>query len=325
MSKSDLPYIFKFDPILKKKVWGGRKLSELYHKDGGEKIGESWELSGVEDNISKVSNGRLKGTTLTQLIEIFKSDLVGEKVHTRFGKDFPLLFKFIDAREDLSVQLHPNDDLAAERHNSFGKTEMWYILNTEKEARLILGFNQKMTEEKYLKFLTENKITEILHTEKVTRGDAYYVKPGTVHAIGGGVLLAEIQQTSDITYRIYDWNRPDTNGKPRELHTEMALAAIDFNAPTGQLRYSEQENAVVNICKSPYFETNKLKLSETFERDLTSLHSFVVYMCIEGAATLKSENFSEEIICGQTVLIPAIFKNIRFSTSNATFLEVYVP
>ena len=224
-------YPLKFQPILKQKVWGGNKLQELFQKNAEGNVGESWEISGVEENISEIANGPLKGNTLNWVLENYKEKLVGEKVFKNFGNHFPLLFKFIDAREDLSVQVHPNDLLAKARHNSFGKTEMWYILDVEKNGKLILGFNQQMDSKKYLHFLSENRITEILNVEAVKKGDAFLLKPGTVHAIGAGVLLAEIQQTSDITYRIYDWDRPDTNGKLRDLHTDLALEAIDFNPP----------------------------------------------------------------------------------------------
>ena len=325
MNKEISLYIFKFKPILKGKVWGGEKLTTILRKGEGEKLGESWELSGVDDNISIVANGELNGISLRELIKECKGDLVGEKVYSRFGNDFPLLFKFIDAREDLSVQLHPDDLLAQDRHNSYGKTEMWYILDAEKDARLILGFNQKMTEATYLKHLSENNITEILHSEKVKKGDAFYLKPGTVHAIGAGVLLAEIQQTSDITYRIYDWDRPDTDGKLRELHTDLALRAIDFNSPNARLEYSEEKDKTVRIFKSTYFETNKLDLSNSFTKDLSQIDSFVVYMCLEGSAVIETENSSEEISKGETVLIPANSRQIKFRTNSATFLEVYVP
>lgn len=234
-------YPLKFEPILKEKVWGGNKLNTLFQKEAIGEIGESWEISGVNENVSVVSNGSLKGKSLNWLLEVYKHKLVGRKVYRHFGNTFPLLFKLIDACEDLSVQVHPDDFLAKKRHNSFGKTEMWYILDVEKEGRLILGFNEKMSQKKYLKALSENRITEILKSEPVKKGDAFILKPGTVHAIGAGVLLAEIQQTSDITYRIYDWERPDTNGQMRQLHTDLALDAIDFNSSKTKLEFSEEK------------------------------------------------------------------------------------
>lgn len=317
-------YPIKFKPILKEKVWGGSKLSKVFHKQSDGIIGESWEISGVEGNVSVVQNGSLMGKTLFQLIDKYKEKLVGEMVYKNFGNTFPLLFKFIDAREDLSVQLHPDDKLAKERHNSFGKTEMWYILETEKTARLILGFNQEMDEEKYLYYLSENKLSEILHSEKVNKGDSFFITPGTVHAIGAGVMLAEIQQTSDITYRIYDWDRPGIDGNLRELHTDLALQAINFKKTKSKLIFSDKENSTIQICSTPYFNTNKIILTKDIERDHLNNDSFVVYMCLDGEAILKTEGFSLDIIKGDTILIPAVEKKVKFITNSATFLEVYI-
>ena len=318
-------YPLKFQPILKQKVWGGNKLQELFQKNAEGNVGESWEISGVEENISEIANGPLKGNTLNWVLENYKEKLVGEKVFKNFGNHFPLLFKFIDAREDLSVQVHPNDLLAKARHNSFGKTEMWYILDVEKNGKLILGFNQQMDSKKYLHFLSENRITEILNVEAVKKGDAFLLKPGTVHAIGAGVLLAEIQQTSDITYRIYDWDRPDTNGKLRDLHTDLALEAIDFNPPESKLNYSEVKNSPSPIGTTNFFAVNKLVLSENYLKDLEQVPSFTVYMCLEGSAIIETDNYSEEIKKGETFLIPADIPKLKFITNSASFLEVYIP
>lgn len=318
-------YPLKFQPILKQKVWGGNKLQELFQKNAEGNVGESWEISGVEENISEIANGPLKGNTLNWVLENYKEKLVGEKVFKNFGNHFPLLFKFIDAREDLSVQVHPNDLLAKARHNSFGKTEMWYILDVEKNGKLILGFNQPMDKKKYLHSLSENKITEILNVEAVKKGDAFLLKPGTVHAIGAGVLLAEIQQTSDITYRIYDWDRPDTNGQLRELHTDLALEALDFNPPNSKLNYSEVKNSSSTIGITDFFAVNKLVLSENYIKDLEEVPSFTVYMCLEGSAVIETDDYSEEIKKGETVLIPAQIPELKFNTNSASFLEVYIP
>ncbi|MEZ4778789.1 MAG: type I phosphomannose isomerase catalytic subunit [Flavobacteriaceae bacterium] len=321
MAKNQSLYPLKFYPQLKEKVWGGNKLASLLGKEAKGKIGESWELSGVKENVSTVANGSLKGENLLVLIENFKEALLGNKVVAQYGLEFPLLFKFIDAKEDLSVQLHPNDTMAKERHNSFGKTEMWYIQQAEEEARLILGFNQDINKEKYLKTLSEGKITQILHAEKVRKGDAFFIAPGTVHAIGAGILLAEIQQTSDITYRIYDWDRPDVDGTMRELHTDLALDIISFEEPKAKITYSASENEATLLCKSPYFETNIVKLSKSIRRDISKIDSFIVYMCVEGTAVIHGE----EIALGQTLLIPAVFEEINITTQDATLLEVYIP
>lgn len=318
-------YPLKFHPILKEKIWGGAKLSRLFDKGTGKNTGESWELSGVAKNVSKVANGPFKETILTTLIDQYKGKLVGEKVYKVFGNKFPLLFKFIDADQDLSVQLHPDDTLAKERHDSFGKTEMWYIMQAEKEARIILGFKDKMDKATYLENLSENKLTEVLHSEPVNAGDSFFIAPGTVHAIGAGVVLAEIQQTSDITYRIYDWDRPGIDGKMRDLHTEEALAAINFEEPNAKLKYSTAQNEVVEICRSPFFETNNLDLTKDLMRDLSSIDSFVVYMCVEGEAIVETENASEAIKRGETLLIPALISKLSIKTTGVTILEVYVP
>jgi mannose-6-phosphate isomerase len=297
----------------------------MFGKLSMENNGESWELSGVANNISEVANGNLEGKNLTQLIETYKGKLVGEKVVARFGNKFPLLFKFIDASEDLSVQLHPNDQLAQERHNSFGKTEMWYIMHAEKDARLIIGFKDSIDKATYLKKLSENKLTEILHVETVSEGDSFFIEPGTVHAIGAGIVLAEIQQTSDITYRIYDWDRPDIDGQLRALHTDQAIAAINYDNTDARLHYKDTFDQVVRLCSTPFFETNKLYLQKQLARDYSALDSFVVYMCIDGAAVIASKNSSEAIKKGETLLIPAIEGNIVINTSGVTILEIYIP
>ena len=318
-------YPLKFQPQLMEKVWGGHQLALRLGKQAKGSIGESWEISGVEEHVSIVDNGIFEGRPLTELLELYGSELLGGGVADRFGTTFPLLFKFIDAREDLSVQLHPGDALAKERHNSFGKTEMWYILHAEKDARLIMGFNREMDKKTYQKYLSEKQITRILHSEKVTEGDAFFIAPGTVHAIGAGVLLAEIQQTSDITYRIYDWDRPGVDGQMRELHTELALDVIDFNPSNAKLQFSEKDNEAIEVCKSAYFVTHSLKLNRDLQRDLTTIDSFVVYMCVEGHAIIGCEDSSEVLKKGETLLIPACEKQVSIETKGATLLEVYVP
>lgn len=318
-------YPFKFHPQLLEKVWGGQQLASHFGKDAEGNIGESWELSGVESYVSVVANGDLKGSLLTELINKFGVDLLGEKVVARFGMEFPLLFKFIDAKLDLSVQLHPNDEIAKRRHNSFGKTEMWYILKTAPKARLILGFKGEMKAETYQEHLDANTLISVLNEQQVQEGDAFFIAPGTVHAIGAGVLLAEIQQTSNITYRIYDWDRPDIEGKMRELHTDLALEVINFEATKPQLSYDKERNTPNVVCESPYFHTNYLELDSKCDRSLSHVDSFVVYMCVEGTAIIKGAQISEAIKAGQTLLIPACMSNIEIETQGATLLEVYVP
>ncbi len=328
MNKLPKLYPLKFAPILKEKVWGGTKLSEFLGKEGRGKnkyIGESWEISDLENGTSVVCNDSFKGQSLPSLIKRYKGTLVGEKVYKQFGDTFPLLFKFIDAYEDLSVQVHPGDVLAKKRHNSFGKTEVWYIINAEKDARLILGFNTKMTEAGYLKKLSEGKISDILHSETVQAGDAFFIAPGTIHAIGGGILLAEIQQTSDITYRIYDWDRPDINGEMRDLHTDLAKDAINYKDVEPKIVYQDSTDEIIPLKSLQYFKTNKLNITETFTRNLAEIDSFTVYMCTQGEAILETIAGSESIKKGETVLIPACFTSIKIKSTSVTLLETYIP
>ncbi|MDF1549873.1 MAG: class I mannose-6-phosphate isomerase, partial [Bacteroidales bacterium] len=252
-------YPLKFAPVLKEKIWGGQKLSELLGKKARNdtKIGESWEISCVAGDISKVSNGFLEGNSLQELIEVYMSDLIGEQVYLKFGEEFPLLIKFIDAQDVLSIQVHPDDEVAKERHNAYGKTEMWYVLQADEDAELISGFKNDTDKQTYLTALQSGNLSELLNAEKVKEGDVFFIPAGRVHAIGRGIMLAEIQQTSDITYRIYDWGRVDDDGKPRELHTELAKDVIDFKAcDSYRTDYKLVKNETKNLVSCKYFVTN---------------------------------------------------------------------
>ncbi len=322
-------YPLKFIPILKEKIWGGDKLKRLLDKEVNTKakIGESWEISGVEENVSIVSNGFLSGNSLNELIEIYMGDIVGDAIYEKFGEEFPVLIKFIDASDDLSIQVHPDDVIAQKRHNAYGKTEMWYILQADEGAELISGFAKETTKQAYLTALNSGTLKDLLNVEKVTPGDVFFIPPGRVHAIGKGVLLTEIQQTSDITYRIYDWGRTDSNGNPRELHTDLALDAIDFKAYTKyKTDYTFTVNKTSNILKCPYFTTNILSFNQPVEKDYNLLDSFVIYICIEGS--FKIEYYKSEIVeinFGESVLLPAILKNVRLiPNNNCKLLEVYI-
>ena len=319
-------YPIKFVPILQDKIWGGSKLKNILNKQTvRESIGESWEISGVEGNISVVENGPEKGTRLTELISKYKSELVGEKTYAKFGDDFPLLIKFIDAKTDLSVQLHPNDELARQRHNSFGKTEMWYVLQADEGSKLNIGFKKDLDKREYLDHLERGKITELLNFEEVQKGDSFFINTGKVHAIGGGVLLAEIQQTSDITYRIYDWNRLDSEGQSRDLHTALALDAIDFSKKDDyKLTYTKEPNRSSEIASCEYFTTNFLPVKGEIEKDYSSLDSFVIYMCVEGNVQISIGNNSEKIGKGESLLIPASTDKVQINSKNAELLEVYI-
>jgi mannose-6-phosphate isomerase len=319
--------LIKFEPILKDKIWGGEKLASLLNKQSKRKdIGESWEISDVEGDTSMVTNGHLKGKNLKELISEFKSDLVGEKIYTHFGEKFPLLIKFIDAKEALSIQLHPNDTLAKERHNSFGKTEMWYVMQADKNANLIVGFQKEVSSEDYIKHLDTKSLLDILNVDEVQKGDVYFIPTGRVHAIGAGVLLAEIQQTSDITYRIYDWDRPNPDGTFRDLHTEEAIDAIDYSAKDSyKTMYYKKENASSEIVSCQYFTTNVLPIKGEVSINHQEKDSFVIYMCVEGSVIFQYENQTEKLKTGETILVPACIKNIKIIADQASeLLEVYI-
>ena len=319
-------YPIKFEPILKERIWGGEKLINTFKKKSDKlNIGESWEISDVEGAVSVVSNGLLKGQTLKDLIINFKEEFLGYKVYERFGDNFPVLIKFIDAKTPLSIQVHPNNELAKERHNSFGKNEMWYVMDVDKDAELIVGFNQKVDEEKYVKALNNGKVLDILNSEKTEKGDTFYIPTGRVHAIGSGIVLAEIQQTSDVTYRIYDYERTDAAGNQRELHTELALGAIDYNLYHNyKTAYQLKENESSELVHSPYFKTDIIQLTSQLEKDYKALDSFVIYMCVEGSFTLECNNELMMVNKGETVLLPASIKAVKLSSEKATILEVYL-
>ncbi|MFD0975202.1 type I phosphomannose isomerase catalytic subunit [Salinimicrobium gaetbulicola] len=321
-----LNYPIKFNPILKQKIWGGDKLKTRLHKTSSKSnLGESWEISGLKGGTSVVENGVLKGRALNDLLEDYGAGLVGQKVFKEYGNEFPLLIKFIDAKSELSVQLHPGDEIARKRHDSFGKTEMWYIVEADEGAEINIGFDKSISKKEYLAHLENGKITDLLHFEKVKKGDAFFINTGKVHAIGGGVLLAEIQQPSDVTYRIFDWDRKDEHGNPRDLHTAEALEAIDFEKKDDfKLDYTREYNNPSVIKKCKYFTTNFLPITQNIIRDLSKIDSFVIYMCVEGKAAISVDGNSEEIQKGQTLLIPAKNKSIEISSEKSELLEVYI-
>ncbi|MEE9350113.1 MAG: type I phosphomannose isomerase catalytic subunit [Flavobacteriaceae bacterium] len=318
----------KFEPILKEKIWGGEKLNRFLNKKSDkENIGESWEISSVENDISIVANGKDKGLSLTKMIAKYKGRLVGEKVFKQFGEKFPLLIKFIDAKEALSIQLHPNDELAKKRHDSFGKTEMWYVMQADKKANLIVGFKEKVSKKEYKKHLKEKTLSRILNTDTVSKGDAYFIPTGRVHAIGAGVLLAEIQQTSDVTYRIYDWDRQDDNGNYRDLHTSDALDAIDFKVKKSyKTAYKKKRNKIQPLISCPYFKTGILLVDGQIQISNNDIDSFVIYMCVAGKATFEYQDSKKiKLQMGETILIPNALKEYKITSNDKTdLLEVYI-
>ncbi|MBA6156279.1 class I mannose-6-phosphate isomerase [Tenacibaculum sp. S7007] len=321
-------YPLKFTPILKQKIWGGISLINNLNKtsDFEKNIGESWELSGVKGNESVVSNGLYKGISIVDLLVRFKGDLVGDRVYKDFGDKFPLLFKFIDAADDLSLQLHPNDLLAKKRHGSLGKTEMWYVLDAKDGSKIYAGFNKELNIETYFDFFTKGKILDTIHIDEVKKNDAFFIDVGTIHAIGKGILIAEIQQTSDITYRVYDWDRVDNNGKERELHTNLAIDALDFSKKGScRLNYTNKVNCTNTVFSCNYFTTNKLNIDKELKRELKKIDSFVVYMCVEGRGEIEVEGYVEDFKKGETILIPACASKVLIKTNkNFQLLEVYI-
>lgn len=322
-------YPLKFAPSFKERLWGGNRLHKVLNKPSCplEKCGESWELSAVEGHVSVVANGFLAGNNLQELVEVYMGDLVGDKVYDRFGIEFPLLIKFIDAEDDLSIQVHPNDELSKKRHSAYGKTEMWYVVDADPGARLISGFNQEVDREKYISYLQQGRIQELLLSEEVFPGDVFFIPAGRVHAIGKGILLAEIQQTSDVTYRIFDFNRVDKHGKPRKLHTDLALDAIDFSWKEGnKVSYNRKKNSPVELAACPWFTTNLLELDQMVEKDFSQRDTFVIYMGIGGDVRLVWRDGEETIGKGETALVPAVLEEFRLEplSGEARLLEVYI-
>ncbi|MCG2460706.1 class I mannose-6-phosphate isomerase [Flavobacteriaceae bacterium F89] len=319
-------YPIKFHPILKERLWGGKKLGKVLGKPITSEItGESWELSGVKNDVSVVSNGEWAGKTLQQLIDGHPKDLLGQSVVERFGTEFPILIKFIDAKQDLSIQLHPNDELATKRHNSFGKTEMWYIMAAEPKAQLIVGFNKEVSRKEYVQSLDNDTLLDLLNYETVEEGDAFFINTGKIHAIGAGVLLAEIQQTSDITYRVFDFNRRDKDGNLRELHTELALDAIDYGKKDDfKIAYSKEKDRVNAMVDCPYFKTNFLQLTNNKTMNTNDRESFTIYMCVGGSVVVANDYGEAQITKGETVVVPAKSKIISLRTEGVKLLEVTI-
>lgn len=315
-------YPLLFTPILKDRIWGGEKLTTIGKNVVSKTTGESWELSMVEDNLSIIENGIYKNNTIKALIDVFSNQILGENIIQKFGHTFPLLFKFLDAKSDLSIQLHPNDKLAKKHHNSLGKTEMWYIMQADENARVILGFKENSSSEEYLKHLDQKTLPTILKEYKVKKGDVFFIETGTIHAIGAGILLAEIQQTSDITYRVYDWDRVDENGNSRELHIDLALQAINYNKLEPEIKYSKVLNTENLLVNSNFFTTNFIPLEGTLQKSKTN-KMFYVYICTEGSFEVEYNNVKSTFKSGDTVLIPAIMQDFILR-GNAILLEIFI-
>ena len=322
-------YPLKFEPILKQTLWGGDKIIPFKHlNETLPNVGESWEVSAVEGSESVVANGADKGYTLPEMVRKYKEELVGEANYARFGNKFPLLIKFIDAKLDLSIQVHPGDELAKKRHNSFGKNEMWYVI-ADKGAKLISGFAEEITPKEYKDRVHNGTFAEVLQTCAIEPGDVFYVPAGRVHGIGAGAFVAEIQQTSDITYRIFDYNRKDKDGKSRELHTSQAMDAINFSDVQDDFRteYERVQNEPVEMVASPYFTTSVYDMTEEITCDYSELDSFVIFICVEGSCRLTDDNQNEITLrAGETVLLPAAVQEVTIvpEGQRVKLLETYV-
>ena len=320
-------YPLKFKPIFKDKIWGGRKIKEQLGLDFGSlpNCGEVWLLSGLWDEQSDVANGDFEGDEINDLVETFMGDLVGESVFDKYGEQFPLLLKIIDANDWLSVQVHPDDELAEKRGIGNGKTEMWYVMHADKDAELVMGFNREMTRMDYVKVMKNNTLREVLNYEKVEAGDVFFIPAGRVHALGPDILVAEIQQTSDTTYRIYDWDRINEAGMSRELHIPQSVEAIDFAIPDQyKIEVQDVMNKTVPIVDCQYFVTNLLQLQGEMEKDYSNLDSFVILLCTEGNFSLVWENGAVFVKQGECVLIPNIVKKVSIRAERyCKLLEVY--
>jgi mannose-6-phosphate isomerase len=316
---------------LKDKIWGGNKIKSVLGIDFAPlpNCGEAWVLSGVDGNQTGIVNGFLAGNDLNELVEVYMGDLVGDKVYERFGDEFPILVKFIDAADYLSIQVHPDDELAAKRNIGYGKSEMWYIIDADPGAELISGFSEKVDQQTYLKHLNDKSLKQILNAEKVTAGDVFYMPAGRVHALGPGIFLAEIQQTSDTTYRIYDWDRVDSEGKSRELHIEEALDAIDFNVYDDyKSQYQPKQNGTATLVNSPFFTTSLIQLDQALAKDYSELDSFVIYVCVGGSVTIVHDGETEPQVTisqGEAILLPASIDRVDIiPSSDSKLLEVYI-
>ena len=325
-------YPIRFTPLLKERIWGGKTLLANAKQGKAKKIdatqpyGESWELSAVKGDESVVANGFLKRNNIEEIIEVYMGNLIGDKIYEKYGLTFPLLIKSLDCHDVLSVQVHPDDELAAERHNSYGKTEMWYIVDAEPGAFIYIGFNRKdITREEYIAAINEGRLPELLNKVEVKPGDTFFIPAGTIHALGKGVVVLEIQQTSDVTYRVYDWERVDNNGNPRELHTALAVDAIDFASDKDKciMRYEAKKNTSTQMVKCDYFTTNIVELEGSTERELESIDSFVLYICAEGEADVCMGDSKEHLEPFDLVMIPAEADSVKLC-GNAKLLEVYI-
>ena len=324
-------YPIKFKPRIKERIWGGqailKKKGSAASRLAKDKLyGESWDLSSVKGDVSVVANGMLKGNNLNEIIEVYMGELIGEENFERYGEEFPLLIKYLDCNDKLSVQVHPDDELAMERHDSFGKTEAWYVVDCKPGAAIYLGFKDlNITREEYIAAVSESRLEPLLNRVEVHPGDVFFIPAGTVHALGAGIEVVEVQQTSDVTYRIYDWDRVDAQGKGRELHTALAVDAIDFEADAELLhrRYDLTSGGEAKVIESPYFTMVMHDVAGEKELDRGMLDSFVIYIAIKGDMQIEADGVAETLKEGEVVLIPAEMSDIRIEGTGRV-MEVYI-
>ena len=317
--------MLKFKPLLKQTLWGGDKIVAFKHLHSDlEQVGESWEISGVKDNETVVDGGQLDGQSLNALVRRYKGELVGQENYQRFGDEFPLLIKFIDARKDLSIQVHPTDEIAHRQGRERGKTEMWYALKSDDGAQLYNGLKQQITPEQYKQMVENDTITDALARYEVREGDVFFIPAGRIHAIGAGCFVAEIQQTSDVTYRIYDFKRRDKNGNYRELHTREAAESIDYTVLQNyRTEYTPEKNVPEQVVQCPYFTTAVYDLDEPMLLDYSDLDSFVILIGVKGEGTLTANGQTTSLRAGETVLLPATIGEVKVE-GTVRFLETYV-
>ena len=318
--------LFKFEPLLKQTIWGGNKIVAFKHiQSDMENVGESWEVSGVPGDESVVANGECKGKTLNEVLAEMKQKLVGEENYKRFGDRFPLLIKFIDARQDLSIQVHPDDDTAHRQGKAMGKTEMWYVMDSDEDASLKVGLKKKISPEEYARMVEDDTICDALGNYKVKSGDCFFIPAGRIHAICSGSFIAEIQQTSDVTYRIYDYKRKDKNGNYRELHTKEAAEAIDYTVLDDyRTEYTPVKNEATQLVSCPLFTTAVYDLTEPMTLDYSELDSFVILIALKGEGSiLTSSGNSYSFREGESILLPATTEMVKVE-GNIKFLETFV-
>lgn len=323
-------YPLLFEPNLHTVIWGGNQLRPYKGlTSSDEPIGESWEVSAVPSSPSIIANGEQKGKDLISVISEDPVAILGKKVAQKYNGELPLLVKFIDAKRNLSIQVHPNDEMAMREHGMSGKSEMWYVLKADEGAHLYAGFKKEITPEEYRQRIANDTITEVLADHQVKAGDVFFLPAGRVHAICGGIMLVEVQQSSDVTYRIYDYNRPGMDGKPRELHTELAAKALDFHAIDNiRSAYTGCTNKAVQIVDSSYFDVNIIEVTQSLHRDMREYESFIIAVCVEGDCKIRVRSTGDEILLkeGNSTLIPAAIAEYDVTPVNAKIriLEAYV-